>query len=94
MTAARVATDQLTRALLDMAARGQRSHCSDPTCHHLWLSEHDAERATAVMMCDHCPVLTARRTTAELRQETWGVWGDKDFSRRPGRPMQSACPTG
>jgi hypothetical protein len=27
MTAARVATDQLTRALLDMAAPGKRTHC-------------------------------------------------------------------
>jgi hypothetical protein len=24
------ATDQLTRALLDIAARGERTHCSDP----------------------------------------------------------------
>jgi hypothetical protein len=73
MTAARVATDQLTRALLNMAARGERTHCSDPTSHHLWTSEHDAERAVAVMLCDHCPILTVCRDTAELRQETWGV---------------------
>ena len=85
MTSARVPTDQLTLALLGLAERGERTHCSDPTSHHLWLSEHDAERAIAVMMCDHCPVLTACRDTAELRQETWGVWGGKDFSRRPGR---------
>jgi hypothetical protein len=39
----------------------------------------------AIMLCDHCPVLTVCRDTAELRQETWGVWGGKDFSRRPGR---------
>jgi Transcription factor WhiB len=85
MTAARVPTDQLTLALLGLAARGQRTHCSDPTSHHLWLSEHQTERATAVMLCDHCPILTVCRDTAEQRQETWGVWGGKDFSRRPGR---------
>jgi hypothetical protein len=79
------ATDQLTRALLDIAARGQRTHCSDPTSHHLWLSERERERQVAIMLCDHCPVLTVCRDTAELRQETWGVWGGKDFSRRPGR---------
>jgi hypothetical protein len=45
-----IATDQLTRALLDMAARGERAHCSDPASHHLWLSDHDTERATAVML--------------------------------------------
>jgi hypothetical protein len=29
MTTARVATDQLTRALLDIAARGERPRCAD-----------------------------------------------------------------
>ena len=81
----RIATDTLTRALLDLAGRGERTHCSDPTSHHLWLSERDHERATAVMWCDHCPVLTVCRETVELRDERWGVWGGKDFSRRPGR---------
>jgi hypothetical protein len=52
MTAARAATDQLTLALLNMAARGERTHCSDPTSHQLWLSEHEQERAVAVMLCD------------------------------------------
>jgi hypothetical protein len=69
----------------DLAARGERTHCSDPTSHHLWLSERDTERASAVMLCDHCPVLNVCRDAAELRQETWGVWGGRDFSRRPGR---------
>jgi hypothetical protein len=31
----RRATDALTRALLDMAARGERTHCSDSATHHL-----------------------------------------------------------
>ena len=57
----RIATDTLTRALLDLAGRGERTHCSDPTSHYLWLSERDHERATAVMWCDHCPVLTVCR---------------------------------
>jgi hypothetical protein len=33
MTAARLATDRLTRALLNVAARGARTHSSDPTGH-------------------------------------------------------------
>jgi hypothetical protein len=82
-------TDQLTRALLNLAAQGLRTHCSDPSSHHMWLSELESERAVAVMLCDHCPVLNVCRSTAELRQETWGVWGD-DFSRRPGRPKAVA----
>jgi hypothetical protein len=85
MTAARAASDALTIALLNMAAIGERTHCSDPTTHHLWLSEHDTERAAAVMLCDHCPVLTVCRDTAELRDERWGVWGGVDRSIRPGR---------
>jgi hypothetical protein len=85
----RIATDRLTRALLDMAARGERTHCSDPTSHHLWLSEHETERAIAVMLCDHCPVLTVCRDTAEQRDERWGVWGGVDRSIRPG-PKKAA----
>ena len=80
-----VRTDALTLALLGLAERGERTHCSDPATHHLWLSEHEGERAVVVMLCRHCPVLTVCRDTAEVRQETWGVWGGKDFSRRPGR---------
>ena len=82
---AKVATDRLTGALLAMAARGERTHCSDPAIHYLWLSEHDNERVVAVMLCDHCPVLQVCRDTAEQRDERWGVWGGKDRSIRPGR---------
>jgi len=82
---ARLATDTLTLALLGLAEQGLRTHCSDPTTHHLWLSEHEAERATAVMLCDHCPVLTVCQDTAEQRDERWGVWGGIDRSVRPGR---------
>jgi hypothetical protein len=89
-TSARVATDKLTLALLNAASQGLRPHCSDPTSHHLWLSEHERERQVAIMLCDHCPVLTACRQPAELRQETWGVWGGRDFSVRPGRPKPNA----
>jgi hypothetical protein len=35
MTATRAVTDTLTVALLNMAARGERTHCSDPATHHL-----------------------------------------------------------
>ena len=77
--------DALTLALLTLAERGERTHCSDPSSHHLWLSESKSERQTAVTLCQHCPVLTVCRNTAEQRDERWGVWGGRDFSRRPGR---------
>jgi hypothetical protein len=85
VTAARVVTDQLTLALLGLAAKGERTHCSDPITHHLWLSESESERAIAVTLCDHWPVLSVCRDTAEQRDERWGVWGGVDRSVRPGR---------
>ena len=90
-TAARQASDNLTRALLNMAARGERTHCSDPATHHLWLSEHPAERAVAVTLCDHCPVVDPCRHTAEQHDERFGVFGGRDFSIRPGRPKKKAA---
>jgi hypothetical protein len=86
MTDARVATDALTMALLSLASKGLRPHCSQPETHHYyWTSEHEGERAQAALWCDHCPVLNACRKTAEHRGGVWGVWCGKDFSRRPGR---------
>jgi hypothetical protein len=38
-TSARVATDALTLALLNLAARGERTHCSDPGTSELWISD-------------------------------------------------------
>jgi hypothetical protein len=39
MTANRVPADTLTIALLNMAARGERTHCSDPGTSELWISD-------------------------------------------------------
>lgn len=47
LTRGRVKTERFTRALLDLADQGLRTHCSDPETHHLWLSEEVAERRTA-----------------------------------------------
>jgi hypothetical protein len=85
MTTARAASDQLTLALLGLAEQGLRTHCSDPTSHHMWLSDHESERAAAVLLCDQCPVLTVYNDTAE-RDERWGVWGGVDFTNRPRKP--------
>jgi Transcription factor WhiB len=88
MTNARAASDPLTLALLNLAARGERTHCSDPASHYLWLSEHDNERAVAAMLCDHCPVLQVCRDTAEQRDERWGVWGGSDRASDPEERRQ------
>jgi hypothetical protein len=39
MTCDRVASDTLTLALLNMAAKGERTHCSDPGTSELWISD-------------------------------------------------------
>jgi hypothetical protein len=83
----RTESDQLTRALLDMASRGLRTHCSDPSLSELWLSEHEAERAEAVKLCRGCPVLLECREVGKY--QTWGVFGGRDVSRRPGRATNS-----
>jgi hypothetical protein len=82
----RLESDQLTRALLEAASRGQRPHCSDPISGEMWLSEMEAERREAARLCRGCSVLRPCRDAAEAQRETFGVWGGRDFTRRPGRP--------
>jgi Transcription factor WhiB len=82
---ARDASDRLLRALITLAARGQRTHCSDAGSSEIWLSEHEPERAEAVKLCRGCPVIQPCGQAAEERDERWGVWGGVDRSIRPGR---------
>jgi hypothetical protein len=51
------ATDGLNRALLSLAAAGDRPRCSDPITRELWTAELAAHRAIAVKWCKRCPVL-------------------------------------
>jgi hypothetical protein len=44
---AELAHHALTRALINLAARGLRTHCSDPVSSELWLSKDQAERKQA-----------------------------------------------
>jgi Transcription factor WhiB len=81
------ATDELNRALLSLAADGDRPRCSDPITRELWTAEHAAHRAIAVKWCKRCPVLVLCRQAAEERNEQFGVWGGVDRSIRPGRKV-------
>jgi hypothetical protein len=89
MTAARVASDALTIALLGLAEQGLRTHCSDPASHHMWLSEHDAERALAALMCNGCCVLAECGDAADANGERFGAWSGRDYTRKP-RTKQAA----
>ena len=66
MTTATATTD-LNRALLNIAAAGLRTHCSDPTLSQLWLLDHPGERREAVKLCRHCPVIGECRQAADAR---------------------------
>jgi hypothetical protein len=91
MTAAREVSERLLRALITIAARGQRTHCSDAGTGELWLSEHEPERAEAAKLCAGCPVLVECGTAATANDERWGVWGGHDRTVRPGRPKKAAA---
>jgi hypothetical protein len=75
------ATDQLTRALIDLESQGLRTNCSDPVTSELWLSEIKAERAEAAKLCRGCPVIIPCGQAATARQERWHVWGGRDYTR-------------
>jgi hypothetical protein len=64
----------LTRALINLAASGLRTHCSDPGSRELWVSDHPAERTEAARLCIGCPVLTpaVRQPTPETNAGTSG----------------------
>jgi hypothetical protein len=51
----RIASEQLTRRLLDLAATGLLPHCAEPDTAHMFLSEHAGERVIAALLCDGCP---------------------------------------
>jgi hypothetical protein len=88
MTAARAATDALTLALINLAARGLRTHCSNPGTSELWVSDHEAERVAAALLCHGCPVIV-ECAAADERDERWHVWAGRDYTRRP-RSQQAA----
>jgi hypothetical protein len=88
ITRGRVETERFTRALLDLAARGERTHCSDPKSHGLWLSESVAGRRTAVELCRGCPVLRECGEAAEPRVKVsgFGAASTGCVSKCQGRP--------
>ena len=80
------ASDRLSKGLIDNAARGLRTHCSDPELGHLWLSDHEDERAVAAILCGGCPVQMECWSVARARREKFGVWGAVDFTPKRKAP--------
>jgi hypothetical protein len=70
-------TQTLTCALINIAAQGLRTHCSDPTLSELWISEHQPDRAEAAQLCIGCPIIIECGEAADERGERY-VWGGID----------------
>ena len=85
-----LASDALTAALINIAARGERTHCSDPELHGYWLSDDESKRAIAAQLCVGCPVWHECGAAAKARRESFGVWACVDRSVRPGRKAIAA----
>ena len=79
------ATNLLNRALITLAAKGGRPRCADPVDHQLWTSASEHDRRLATTWCIGCQVLVLCHEAAEERDERWGVWGGRDFTRPPGK---------
>ena len=74
ITRGRQETAQFEQALLELGARGLRTHCSDPGSRYLWLSDNVQERREAERLCRGCPVLVPCGAAATARRERFGVW--------------------
>jgi hypothetical protein len=88
------ASERLVRALVDLADRGLRTHCSDRATSKLWLSESEAERAEAAKLCAGCPVFGPCGDAAEANREQFGTWAGRDYTRtgKPGpKPKKAAA---
>jgi hypothetical protein len=81
------ANDQLTKALVNAAARGIRPRCGDYEVSHYWLSECEQERKQAARWCAGCLILKPCREVGKY--QTFGVFGGQDFTRRPDRPRST-----
>jgi hypothetical protein len=95
--AAAAASERLTKRLIDLAARGPRTHCSDPDRAHLWLPDHEARTGEAAILYINCPAQLECWAASAARDERFRVWGGIDRTRhpnnkgtKPGRPRKIA----
>ncbi len=83
------AAEQLTRSLVDLAARGRRPRCGEPGGHELWLSDDATDRAQAASWCVGCSVLTECGAAADEHGEKFGVFGGRDRTVVTSRPKRA-----
>lgn len=72
------ATENLTHALVRLAADGGRPPCGEYGGHELWFSNDAADRALAADRCLDCQVFAACGAAADEQDERWGIWAGVD----------------
>lgn len=72
------ARDELDRALLHLAERGQRPPCAQRWAGDLWVSDDHGERREAARLCSGCPVLEQCAAAADENDERHHVWAGVD----------------
>ncbi|SDS21639.1 Transcription factor WhiB [Friedmanniella luteola] len=77
------ALEKLTRALVQLASRGDRPRCGDPVTRDYWTSDNNQERKHAAAWCAGCPVLNLCSAAADETSERFGVWAGVDRTPRP-----------
>jgi hypothetical protein len=86
LRAAAEANDQLTQALINAAARGQRPRCGDAEVAWMFLDEDPRPRAIAATYCNGCVVWAECDQVGQ--HQRFGVWASTDRTVRPGRRLQ------
>jgi len=85
------AAEQLTRAMVSLAAQGRRPRCGEPGGHELWCSDDADDRAQAASWCNGCPVLAECAAAANEQGERFGVWAGRDRTPPPAsRPKRES----
>ena len=84
------AAEQLTRAMVDLAAQGRRPRCAEPGGHELWCSDDTTDRALAARWCDGCAVLAECAAAADEHDERFGVFGGTDRTVLTSRPKRES----
>ena len=85
------ATDRFNRALLALAATGNRVRCSDPITNTMWTSEHQQDRDIAARWCRGSRYSSSATMQPSNAARDTGFRGAKDLSVKPGRPKRQAA---
>jgi len=84
------AAEQLTRAMVSLAAHGRRPRCGEPGGPEMWLSDDADDRAQAATWCTGCSVLVECGAAADEHGERFGVFGGTDRTVVTPKPKRES----